>query len=194
MSFGQTNPRDAFNVTQLGISGLQQTGDQARGFAAQLFDPQSQFFQQFRSFLGSVTPTQGTNSLLAGLQAGGGNFANSQFLAGQRQKAFGKQRTDFLNTATKGFASSAIGAGTSLLDLAGRTSGQIGQIGVGLRNADLRAGENEAGFLDFLAPIAGSLLGNFLLPGVGGAIGGAVGAGASRASSSSPSSFSFGGF
>lgn len=64
----------------------------------------SEFFQQFRGLLGKITPTGGTDTNIASQQAGGGNFANSQFLAGRRQKAFLRKRSDFLNTTTTQFA------------------------------------------------------------------------------------------
>ncbi len=167
MPIDPTNPRDPFNVAQLGIQGLQQTGTQARGFAGQLFDPQSQFFQNFRSFLSGVTPTQGTDTLLAGLQAGGDNFANSQFLAGKQNEAFQKRRADFLNTTTKGFASSALSTGAGLLGIAGQTAGQIGNIGVGLRNAQIQEDANQGDIFDFLLSLGPAAL-SALLPGFGG--------------------------
>jgi len=178
-----TNPRDAFNVTQLGIQGLQNVGNQASGFANQLFDPQSQFFQNFRSFLGSVTPTTGTNQFLAQNVASGSNFAQGGVFAKEQQRAAERRRTDFLNTTVRGFASSAIGAGTNLLGLAGQTAGQIGNIGLGLRGADIQQSGQEAGFLDFLLPIAGGTAG-FFIGGPPGAVagfgaGGGFGGGAS---------------
>ena len=51
-----------------------------------LLDPQSQFYQQFRSFLGSATPSPGANSFLSLLQAGGGNIGASQVQAQQMQR------------------------------------------------------------------------------------------------------------
>ena len=175
MPIDPTNPRDPFNVAQLGIQGLQQTGTQARGFAGQLFDPQSQFFQNFRSFLSGVTPTQGTDTLLAGLQAGGDNFANSQFLAGKQNEAFQKRRADFLNTTTKGFASSALSTGAGLLGIAGQTAGQIGNIGSSFRSSQVQAQAQEGDIFDFLLSLGPGALAALLSSG-GGAAGGAAGA------------------
>lgn len=43
----------------------------------------SPYYQQFRSFLGQVTPTQGTNQVLAQQVAGGSNFATGNICLSQ---------------------------------------------------------------------------------------------------------------
>jgi len=174
------NPRDAFDVTGIGLGGLQQNAGQAANFAQMLFDPQSAFYQQYRKFLASATPTQGTSTLLAGLMAGGGNYGASQAQAGASQKNFQRQRNDFLNTALNQFGANAIGTGANLLGLAGQNYGQIGQIGAGLRNADINQSQVDAqsgGIFDFLAAPLGFITSNFL----SGLIGGGEGAGAAGA-------------
>jgi len=92
-----------------GYSEWQNNQERMRRFAEQLADPQSQYYQQFRKFLASATPTIGTNNLLAPLMAGGGNQAASGLQANALRDEYKGERNDFLNNATTGFASQGAG-------------------------------------------------------------------------------------
>lgn len=160
-------PNNMFSVRPFGEGfGL---GDKYRqiqeNIAQGLLDPQSQFYQNFRSFLGGVTPNPGANSFLSALQAGGGNFGASQVQAQQQQRGAEGRRNDFLNTATKGFASQNIGTAAGLV---GQQQGSdLQQQGIALQNKQVDS--QMPGWLDFL----GSIAGNF----VGGMSGGLLGGG-----------------
>lgn len=151
---------------------FQQIGSQATNLAGQLSDPTSQFFQQFRAGLGQSTGQIGINALLAPLQASGGNFANSQFIAGQQRKDFGRRREDFLNRATSQFASGALGQVGGLLNI-GLNAAQIPQqLALQREQLRLQGDAQSASFFDFLAPLLGGIAGSFLGP--AGAAGGAA--------------------
>jgi len=118
-----------------------------------------------------VTPTVGTNTLLAPLMAGGGNYATSQVQAGAQREELERERMDFLNTATKGFASQNIGLG---LDALGQAQGSYH------RQEELRAQKEagEADFGDWFASIMPSLVSlGLMIPTGGGSV--ASGAGMS---------------
>ena len=136
-----------------------------------LLDTNSEFYQNFRSFLGSVTSNPGANSFLSALQAGGGNFGASQVQAQQQQRGAEGRRNDFLNTATKGFASQNIGTAAGLV---GQQQGSdLQQQGIALGNKQADAAM--PGWLDFLGSIAGTVAGGLsggLLGGGGGQGGG----------------------
>lgn len=182
MAYDITDPRDAFGVTQLGIQGLQGTGQQARGYASQLFDFSSPFYQNFRSYLGSVTPGFGTSQSLAGLRASGSNFAQGNVINKEREEAFNKQRQEFLNTTVRGFAAQNIGQGANLLGIAGQSYGNIGQLGLGLRQADIQQGAITPDFWDYLSAPLGAVSGSL----TAGLFGGGAAAGASGFASSVP--------
>lgn len=171
----ETDPNDPFSTRPLGQGfGLGDYYRQIQANIAQgLLDPQSQFYQNFRSFLGSATPNPGANSFLSALQAGGGNFGASQVQAKQMQRGAEGRRNDFLNTATKGFASQNIGLG---LQAIGQAQGSdLQQQGIALGNKQVQ--QNEPGWFDiFTAPLA--FASNFLMP--GGSGGGGASQGQSR--------------
>ena len=161
------DPNDPFSTQPIGEGfGL---GDYYRqiqtNISKGLLDPQSAFYQNFRSFLGGVTPNPGANSFLSALQAGGGNFGASQVQAQQQQRGAEGRRNDFLNTATKGFASQNIGLGVQAI---GQAQGSdLQQQGIATQNKQVDS--QMPGWLDFL----GSIAGNF----VGGMSGGLLGGG-----------------
>jgi len=166
-------PNNMFSVRPFGEGfGL---GDKYRqiqeNIAQGLLDPQSQFYQNFRSFLGSVTSNPGANSFLSALQAGGGNFGASQVQAQQQQRGAEGRRNDFLNTATKGFASQNIGLGVQAI---GQAQGSdLHQQGIATQNKQVDS--QMPGWLDFLGSIAGNFVGGMsggLLGGGGGQGGG----------------------
>ena len=156
------NPRDAFDVTSFGLHGLASTGQKATGFAEQLFDPQSPFYQQFRAYLASVMPSPGTNTFLSPLMAQGSNRATGTAIASEQRQAAAGRRTDAINTGVRGFASSNIGAGTNLMGIANQAFGNIGQVGANLRGADIQQGAQEASWQDFLLSLAPSVVSGFL--------------------------------
>ena len=119
-------------------------------FAQQRSDPRSQFYQQYRSFLGSTTPTQGANTLLAGLQSGGGNFGASQVQAQASQRGFEGRRTDSLNTSTQGFFLQNIQGAQDAIGTAAASDFQQQALTEQVRSN--RA--NEPGFLDGLGTVA----------------------------------------
>ena len=145
---------------------LKNTQRRAGIFAESLMDFSSPFYQQYRSYMGSMTPTLGTNAWLAPLVAGGGNYAGSQTQANILQQNYLKQRNDFLNTGVKGFAAGNIGTAANLLGLQGNIGNTILQGQLAREQMDAQSG----GFLDFLGGILGTGLGmglNYLLPGSG---------------------------
>ena len=171
------DPNDPFSTRPIGEGfGL---GDYYRqiqtNISKGLLDPQSQFYQNFRSFLGGVTPNPGANSFLSALQAGGGNFGASQVQAQQQQRGAEGRRNDFLNTTTKGFASQNIGMGLGALGQAQQSDLQ--QQGI---VAQKDANAQQGGYLDFLGTVLGGA-GGFL---VGGPMGAAAGASLANAATS----------
>lgn len=139
---------------------------QLNNTADNLLDFNSPFYQQYRSYLGSVTPNQGTNALLAPLLAGGGNYAASQQQAQQLQQSGTQKRNDFLNNSVKGFASQNIGIGAGL-------QGQAAQLQLQKYLGDQQIESQSGGFLDFLGAPLGSALGYL----TGGLFGGATSGG-----------------
>ena len=133
-------------------------------FADQLSNPSSQYYQQFRDYLGSVTPTQGINSILSSITAGGGNFGASQVQANALLDAFQKKRNDFLNTTVKGFASQNIGQAQNAISTSLQSA--LAQIFERDRN-----NAQQGGALDFLGSILGSI-GGGAASGIGAGIGG----------------------
>jgi len=117
----------------------------------------SPLYQQYRSFLEKATPQIGTNTLLAPLMAGGGNFGASQVQANALRDELGKERTDAINTGTQGFA----------LGMQGQAGGLLGQFQQGAQfTAEMAQRKkefeesNEAGIFDYLSaglPILGSI-------------------------------------
>ena len=164
------DPNNMFSTRPLGEGfGLGDYYRQIQMNVAQgLLDPQSAFYQQFRSFLGGVTPNPGANSFLSALQAGGGNMGASQVQAQQQQRGAEGRRNDFLNTTTKGFASQNIGLGVQAI---GQAQGSdLQQQGIATRNKQVQ--QNEPGWFDILtSPLA--FASKFLLPGGQGGGGGA---------------------
>jgi len=155
---------------------LYNTQRRAGDTAGALLDFNSPFYQQFRSYMGSMTPTLGTNAWLAPLIAGGGNYAGSQAQANILQQNYQKQRNDFLNTGVKGFAAGNIGTAANLLGLQGSIGNSILQGQLAREQMDAQSG----GFLDSLGSIFGTLGGlglNYLLPGAGSGASAALGAG-----------------
>ncbi len=166
-----TDPNDPFSTRPLGsdFSLFDYYRQVQANIAKGLLDPQSQFYQRFRAFLGGVTPSPGANSFLSLLQAGGGGFGASQAQAQQLQRGAEGRRQDFLNTATRGFASNAINAGIGVLGQAQQNL--LGQ--EALKTQKGIAEGQQGGFLDFLGTLAGTGIGFA----VGGPPGAAVGAG-----------------
>jgi len=107
--YNQNFQGSPFEYNNPGLTPFSNYQEQQRRFAAQLADPQSEYYQQFRSYLGSVTPQIGTNALLAPLMAGGGNQAASQAQASALRDEYAGERNEFLNAATSGFASQNLG-------------------------------------------------------------------------------------
>jgi len=146
----------------------------------------SEYYQQYRGLMGKITPTVGTNTILSGLQAGGGNYAASQVQAGARVDKLSKERTDFLNTNVTQFA---LGSQAQAGGLLGQMSGNaqfMGQLAEQRRQFD----ESQPDFLDSLVNIGGTLLGagaGFLLGGPAGAFAG--GAMANQATSKGGSTY-----
>jgi len=147
--------------------------------AEQLADPSSQFFQRFRSLIGQQFGQIGTNALLAPLQAGGSNFAQSQFIAGQQRKAFGRQRQDRINQATQQFGLAALGQVGNLLGVSNRANLGVGNLALGQEELRLQEQQQQASFFDFLAPFlggtAGFLVGGPLGAGIGSSVAGLFG-------------------
>jgi len=141
----------------------------------QLSDFQSPYYQQFRSFLGSVTPSVGTNTILAGLQAGGGNYGASQVQANARVDELARERNDFLNTTVSGFALQSQGQADTLLG----GIMQSNQFQQGLEEQQRQFDAMQPDFWDYaltgmgMLTSMGGLVGD---PGQGNARGGASGA------------------
>ena len=130
-----------------------------------LLDPQSKFYQNFRSYLGSATPNPGANSFLSTLQAGGGNFGASQVQAKQAQRGAEGRRNDFLNTATKGLFQQNTGLGLQALGMAQQSD--LTQQGIVAQKDAAKS--QEGGFLDWLGQLGGWAAGIGLAPMTGGA-------------------------
>ena len=125
----------------------------AANLGGQLSDFTSPFYSAYRSYLSKMTPTLGTNALLAPLQAGGGNYAASQAQANVLQQNYLSQRNDFLNKGVQGFASQNLSMLPSLYQI----MTQAASIPRGIQSQNDINASNQPGFLDW----AGSLLGNF---------------------------------
>ena len=108
----------------------------------------SPLYQQYRKFLGSVTPTTGTNALLAPLMVGGGNYAASQVQAGALRDELGRERSDFLNTSTNQFGLGMQGQAGGLL---GQLSSNAQYSGTLAENQRQFNEQNEAEFFDYLS-------------------------------------------
>ena len=95
------------------------TYDNAGWMAGQLTDFNSSFYQQFRSYMGMVTPTYGTDQALGQQVAAGSNYATGGVVANEQAKAFEAKRKDFLNKTVAGFAAGNVQQATNLLGLQG---------------------------------------------------------------------------
>ena len=152
-----------------GYSEWQNNQERMRRFAEQLADPQSQYYQQFRKFLASATPTIGTNNLLAPLMAGGGNQAASGLQANALRDEYKGERNDFLNNATTGFASQGAGlaAGISQNLSSNEMNQRFGTISANQNATALNQGN--ADFGDFALSLFPGLAAIALAPTTGGA-------------------------
>jgi len=127
-------------------------------FANQLSDFQSPFYQQFRSYMGSMTPTMGTNAMLAPLMAGGGNMGASQVQANMLHKNYLGQRNDFLNKGVQQFAQGNMGMIGSLL-------GQQGSLASNAYSTKTQreiSDQQQGGALDFFGNLLGAGAGMFM--------------------------------
>lgn len=134
----------------------------------------SEYYQQYRGLLGKITPTVGTGTVLAGLQAGGGNYAASQVQAGARVDELSRERTDFLNTATSQFALGSQAQAGGLLGQYSQNAQFLAQLEEQRRQFD----ESQPDFWDSLLNIGATALGTgagFLIGGPPGAmVGGSI--------------------
>ena len=146
------DPQDWYRTVQANIS-------------SGLLDPNSQFYQQYRKYLASVTPNIGTNSLLAPLMAGGGNQAASSLQANALRDEYKGERNDFLNSAVSGFASQNIAGGLNALSGAQSSYHQQQAL-----NAQVESQEGDFG--DFLLGLVPSVFSFFNPFGGGSAQGG----------------------
>ncbi|MCK5018986.1 MAG: hypothetical protein KAS32_18140, partial [Candidatus Peribacteraceae bacterium] len=137
----------------------------------------SEYYQQYRGLMGKITPTVGTQAILSGLQAGGGNYAASQVQASARVDELARERTDFLNTNVTQFA---LGSQAQAGGLLGQYS-QNAQFLAELEERKRQFNESQPDFWDSLVNIGGTALGagaGFLIGGIPGAVaGGSVGGG-----------------
>ncbi len=137
------------------------TNKQIRGRYGELTDFGSDFYQKYRQFLGSMTPSPGANSFLSMLQAGGGNFGASQVQAQQLQRGAEGRRQDFLNTSTSQFALGSQAQADSLLGLLSGNQQFMAKMAQRRKEFD----ESQGGFLDFLGDVGGFLTAG-LIPGL----------------------------
>lgn len=103
----------------------QQPYNKMGDLSEQLLDPNSQFYQNYQSYLQKTMPGIGVNTLLAPLMAGGVTYAGGQNIASAKATELNKERQDKINTGVQGFALQNIGAGAGLL-------GQQGNLGLGI--------------------------------------------------------------
>ena len=143
---------------------LQNTYTGAANLGNMLADPRSPFYEQYRSYLSKLSPTMGTNSWLAPMLAGGGNYANSQVQANIQQKNFQGQRNDFLNKGVQGFASQNLSMLPSLYNVMNDSASTI--LNAKVQREQIES--QEGGFLDSLGTIAGTIGGIALAPMTGG--------------------------
>jgi hypothetical protein len=154
---------------------VRNTYSNAGWMAGQLTDFNSSFYQQFRSYMGMVTPTYGTDQALGQQVAAGSNYATGGVVANEQAKAFDIRRKDFLNKTVAGFAAGNVSRATNLLGLQGdiATSAYATKV-------QKEANERQGSPWQMIAGIAGSVLGGLtggLLPMGGGLISGMFGGG-----------------
>ncbi len=98
-------------------AGLSQdsTMDKMGNLSDSLLDPNSQFYQNYASYLQKTQGGVGVNSLLAPLMAGGTGYAGGQAIAQQQSQGLMRERQDKINTGVQQFALGNIGTGANLL-------------------------------------------------------------------------------
>ena len=140
----EQNPYDAMNnwMTQM---------------AKMLSDPSSPYYQKFRQYLGSVTPTMGTNALLAPMLAGGGDYGASTASATELQKNFERGRQDFLNKGVGGMFQQSQNLLPQILQLKHQALTTPRQMDIERQRIEAGSG----GIFDFLGGPMGALFGNF---------------------------------
>jgi hypothetical protein len=159
-------------------------------FANQLTDTTSSFYQQFRSYMGMLTPTEGAGQALGQEVAAGGNYAAGGVVANERAKAFEARRNDFLNKTVAGFAASNVQQATNLLGLQGdiATSAYATKT---QKEANERQGSLWQMIAGVLGTVGGALTGGLLPAVVGGMFSGGGGNKAQPANSGGTSSYQY---
>jgi hypothetical protein len=138
--------------------------DNAGWMAGQLTDTTSSFYQQFRSYMGMLTPTEGTGQALGQEVAAGGNYATGGVVANERAKAFEARRNDFLNKTVAGFAASNIDKATNLLGVQGNLA-----TSAYATKTQKEANENQGSPWQMAAGVLGTVGGIVAAPFTGGA-------------------------
>ncbi len=161
------NPTPAYNPNQL----FQQNGQpvsnfydysqqQVQNYGNQLMDFNSPLYQQFQSYLQSVTPGIGVNTLMSPLLASGASGDSAKNIANIRAGDLAQKRNESINQSVQSFA---LGNLSQIPGLLGQFSGNLqNQQNLTLQN-DLRRDANSP--LSGLGSLLG-LVGNFI-PGLG---------------------------
>ena len=166
-----TPTREQWQFPEPGLTTELRQEMQLEDYGTQLLDFRSPFYQQFRSYLRNVTPIRGTHTALATGQAGGGNFGASQAQAAALGDEWEREQTDFLNTATTGFASQSIGQGLGALSTTYQGAQQRAQFydALDLQSQMFNAGQPDFGdYLMAALPAVGSFALGLGKPGGGG--------------------------
>ena len=103
------------------------TVDKMGNLSDSLLNPNSQFYQNYASYLQKTQGGIGVNSLLAPLMAGGTGYAGGQAIAQQQSQGLMRERQDKINTSVQQFALGNINTGANLL-------GQQGNLQLGYAN------------------------------------------------------------
>lgn len=148
------------------------TVDKMGNLSDSLLNPNSQFYQNYASYLQKTQGGIGVNSLLAPLMAGGTGYAGGQAIAQQQSQGLMRERQDKINTSVQQFALGNINTGANLL-------GQQGNLQLGYANLNEQKrqyDDSQSGSLwKTLGGLLGAGLGTLVAPGVGTAIGAQAG-------------------
>lgn len=161
------NPTPAYNPDQLFQQNGQQVPNwfdysqqQTQNYGNQLIDFNSPLYQQFQSYLQSVTPGIGVNTLMSPLLASGASGDSAKNIANIRAGDLAQKRNESINQSVQSFA---LGNLSQIPGLLGQFSGNLqNQQNLTLQN-DLRRDANSP--LSGLGSLLG-LVGNFI-PGLG---------------------------
>lgn len=140
---------------------------QTQNYGNQLMDFNSPLYQQFQSYLQSVTPGIGTNTLMSPLLASGASGASAGNIAGVRAQDLAQKRNEGIKQGVQEFALGNLGQIPGLL---GQFSGNLrGQQQITYQNDlrnDANNGWNQIG--GFLGNLPSMFLQQYMKMGQGG--------------------------